>query len=44
MNAGSDIPYADQLETIQKAVDHIKENTGGLLPIKTSEYGNRYLY
>lgn len=36
-DVGSSIPYADQLETIQKAVDQYKENSGGLLPIKTRE-------
>ncbi|MFJ7933440.1 hypothetical protein [Sporosarcina sp. NPDC096371] len=30
-------PYADQLETIQKAVDAYQESTGGLLPIKTRD-------
>ena len=30
-------PYEDQIDTIQKAVDAYKENTGGLLPIKTRE-------
>ncbi|MFS0687918.1 hypothetical protein AB1K89_01545 [Sporosarcina sp. 179-K 8C2 HS] len=30
-------PYEDQIEAIQKAVNAYKENTGGLLPIKTRE-------
>ncbi|KXH82030.1 hypothetical protein [Sporosarcina sp. HYO08] len=30
-------PYADQLEAVQKAVDAYKENTSGMLPIKTKE-------
>src|SRR5690606_22613174 len=30
-------PYEDQIDLIQKAVDSYKENTGGLLPIKTTE-------
>ncbi|MFD1206412.1 hypothetical protein ACFQ38_15050 [Sporosarcina contaminans] len=30
-------PYEDQLESVQKAVDAFKENSGGLLPIKTRE-------
>ncbi|MCZ2259471.1 hypothetical protein [Sporosarcina sp. G11-34] len=36
-DAGSNIPYADQVEAVQKAVDQYKENAGGLLPIKTRE-------
>lgn len=32
-----EIPYEDQIETIQKAVNAYKENNGGLLPIKTRE-------
>ncbi|WP_438319077.1 hypothetical protein [Sporosarcina sp. FA9] len=36
-NAGSTIPYEDQLEIIQKAVDRFQESSGGLLPIKTRE-------
>lgn len=30
-------PYEDQIDLIQKAVNSYKENTGGLLPIKTRE-------
>lgn len=30
-------PYADQIETIQKAVDAFRDSTGGLLPIKTKD-------
>lgn len=36
-NAGSTIPYEDQLEIIQKSVDRYQESSGGLLPIKTRE-------
>ena len=36
-NEGATIPYADQIETMQKAVDQYKEINGGLLPIKTRE-------
>lgn len=32
-----EIPYEDQIEAIQKAVNAYKENNGGLLPIKTRE-------
>lgn len=32
-----DIPYTDQIELIQGAVDSYQESTGGLLPIKTRE-------
>ena len=32
-----EIPYADQLESMQKAVDAYQENSGGLLPIKTRD-------
>ncbi|WP_203246454.1 hypothetical protein [Sporosarcina beigongshangi] len=30
-------PYADQLETVQKAVDAFREGSGGMLPIKTKD-------
>ena len=30
-------PYADQLETMQKAINTYQENTNGLLPIKTKD-------
>lgn len=36
-DAAGDIPYADQLEAVQKAVDAYKENADGLLPIKTRD-------
>lgn len=32
-----DIPYADQIELIQRAVDSYQEASGGLLPIKTKD-------
>lgn len=35
--ATGQIPYADQLETMQKAVDAYQKNSGGLLPIKTRD-------
>ncbi|WP_318617327.1 hypothetical protein [Sporosarcina sp. YIM B06819] len=35
--AAQQTPYADQLETIQKAVNAYQESTGGLLPIKTRD-------
>lgn len=35
--ATGQIPYADQLETVQKAVDAYQVNSGGLLPIKTRD-------
>ncbi|MHA6259631.1 hypothetical protein ACXYMX_06900 [Sporosarcina sp. CAU 1771] len=34
---GQKIPYADQLESVQRAVDQYKESNGGLLPIKTRD-------
>ena len=34
---GGDIPYADQIEIIQRAVDSYREDSGGLLPIKNRE-------
>ena len=34
---GQEIPYADQLESMQKAVDAYQQNSGGLLPIKTRD-------
>lgn len=34
---GQEIPYADQLESMQKAVDAFQQDSGGLLPIKTRE-------
>ena len=36
-DTASDIPYADQIEVIQKAVDAYQENSGGMLPIKTRD-------
>ena len=33
----SETPYADQQETIQKAVERYQEQSGGLLPIKTRD-------
>ncbi len=36
-NDTQEVPYADQLETIQKAVYQYQEATGGLLPIKTRD-------
>src|SRR6476469_5466010 len=35
--AALETPYEDQIDTVQKAVNAYKENTGGLLPIKTRE-------
>ncbi|WP_346267676.1 hypothetical protein [Sporosarcina sp. E16_3] len=32
-----EIPYADQLESMQKAVNAYQQNSGGLLPIKTRD-------
>lgn len=32
-----EIPYADQLDSMQKAVDAYQQDSGGLLPIKTRE-------
>jgi hypothetical protein len=34
---GQEIPYADQLESMQKAVDAFQQDSGGLLPIKTRD-------
>lgn len=34
---GQEIPYADQLESMQKAVEAYQQNSGGLLPIKTRD-------
>lgn len=34
---GQEIPYADQLESMQKAVEAYQKDTGGLLPIKTRD-------
>ncbi len=34
---GQEIPYADQLESMQKAVEAFQKDSGGLLPIKTRE-------
>jgi hypothetical protein len=34
---GQEIPYADQLESMQKAVEAYQKDSGGLLPIKTRE-------
>lgn len=36
-SAGKEIPYADQLELIQKAVNAYQKDSGGLLPIKTRD-------
>lgn len=36
-DVAGDIPYADQLELVQKAVDAYQESTDGLLPIKTRD-------
>lgn len=36
-DGGQKMPYADQLDAIQKAVDQYRESTGGLLPIKTRD-------
>ncbi len=35
--AARETPYADQLDSMQKAVDAYRESTGGLLPIKTRD-------
>lgn len=35
--AGNQIPYEDQLNTVQNAVEQYQEATGGLLPIKTRD-------
>ena len=32
-----EIPYPEQIESVQRAVDTYQENSGGLLPIKTKE-------
>lgn len=32
-----DIPYPEQIDLVQRAVDTYQENSGGLLPIKTKE-------
>lgn len=32
-----DIPYDDQIDVVQRAVDAFQENSGGLLPIKTRD-------
>lgn len=34
---GQEIPYADQLESMQKAVEAFQQDAGGLLPIKTRD-------
>ncbi|NYF24495.1 hypothetical protein [Sporosarcina sp. JAI121] len=34
---GQEIPYADQLESMQKAVDAYQVDSGGMLPIKTRD-------
>ncbi|HJF32974.1 MAG TPA: hypothetical protein K8V56_14525 [Sporosarcina psychrophila] len=34
---GQEIPYADQLESMQKAVEAYQQDAGGLLPIKTRD-------
>ncbi|WP_077213809.1 hypothetical protein [Bacillus dakarensis] len=31
------MPYADQVESVQKAVDQFQQDNGGILPIKTKE-------
>lgn len=35
--AKNQIPYADQLQAVQQAVDSFREDNGGILPIKTKE-------
>lgn len=35
--AAQENPYEEQIDAVQKAVNSFKENTGGLLPIKTRE-------
>ncbi|MCC3358313.1 hypothetical protein [Bacillus sp. REN16] len=35
--AQNQIPYEDQIAAVQRAVDQFKEDSGGLLPIKTRE-------
>ncbi|WP_456278535.1 hypothetical protein [Bacillus sp. AK128] len=37
--AQNTVPYAEQLESVQRAVDQFKEDSGGLLPIKDREMG-----
>ncbi|MBE1554105.1 hypothetical protein [Sporosarcina limicola] len=36
-NPSQEIPYADQLSTMQKVIDAYQEKSGGLLPIKTRD-------
>ncbi|TDL34725.1 hypothetical protein E2R51_03115 [Jeotgalibacillus sp. S-D1] len=36
-NAENEIPYDDQIAVVQQAVDAFQEESGGLLPIKTTE-------
>jgi len=36
-NAGGSIPYDDQIDLMQRAVDSFQEKSGGLLPIKTRD-------
>lgn len=36
-NAGNEIPYDDQIAVVQQAVEDFQEESGGLLPIKTTE-------
>ena len=36
--ASGNIPYEDQIDLMQRAVDAYQENSGGLLPIKTREF------
>lgn len=35
--AKNKIPYKDQIQTVQSAVDEFREDNGGILPIKTKE-------
>lgn len=35
--AKNQIPYSDQLQAVQQAVDSFREDNGGILPIKTKE-------
>ena len=36
-DVSGNVPYAEHIESIQKAVDAYQENSGGMLPIKTTE-------
>jgi len=37
--AQNQIPYADQIQSVQQAVNSFKDDNGGILPIKTKEAG-----